>query len=234
MPVIRKVHLTNAEGRDATVQFASIKPVAGPQKGLPGKTVRFKRYLATTQSGTHDAMTSRFGEDYGARLIEGDPEVDMEVIGREIGATHTVRLSAKGEILYAAPQVVEILYNADGSERERREPKDVPANVNDELPIRWTGRKMDLGDIVRKFAFKRTLQIKHVDGLTYDYLHAIAKSLADEDKAVLMGAGPKGRDPLIFNINGAPYRGFLEGRVDGEKYQLLLHLSNMELKRPVA
>lgn len=214
MPVIRKVHLTNAEGRDATVQFASIKPVAGPQKGLPGKTVRFKRYLATTQSGTHQAM--------------------MEVIGREIGATHTVRLSAKGEILYAAPQVVEILYNADGSERERREPKDVPANVNDELPIRWTGRKMDLGDIVRKFAFKRTLQIKHVDGLTYDYLHAIAKSLADEDKAVLMGAGPKGRDPLIFNINGAPYRGFLEGRVDGEKYQLLLHLSNMELKRPVA
>jgi len=33
-------------------------------------------------------------------------------------------------------------------------------------------------------------------------------------------------------MNGSPYRGFLEGRVDGERYILLLHLSNMELKMP--
>jgi hypothetical protein len=32
-------------------------------------------------------------------------------------------------------------------------------------------------------------------------------------------------------ISGRPCRGFLEGRVDGEKYQLMLHLSDMELKR---
>ena len=233
MPVIRKLHLTNADGRDATVQFATIKPEPGPAKGLPGKSVTFKRYLATTREGTHEAMVEKFGADYGAELIHGDPEVDTELIGRTVGATNTVRLSAKGDILYAAPQTVEILFNPDGTERERREPKDVPANVNDEQPVRWTGRKMDLGDIVRKFAFRRTLQIKHVDGLTYDYLHAMAKGLAEEGKAVLMGAGPKGRDPLIFNVNGTPFRGFLEGRVDGEKYQLLLHLSNMELKRPV-
>jgi hypothetical protein len=37
---------------------------------------------------------------------------------------------------------------------------------------------------------------------------------------------------LIFHSNGSPYRGFLDGRVDGEKYQLLLRLSNLELKRP--
>jgi hypothetical protein len=34
-----------------------------------------------------------------------------------------------------------------------------------------------------------------------------------------------------MQTNGIPYRGFLEGRIDGEKYQLLLYLSNMELKR---
>jgi hypothetical protein len=33
--------------------------------------------------------------------------------------------------------------------------------------------------------------------------------------------------------NGTSYSGFLEGRVHDEKYQLLLHLSNMELKLPV-
>ncbi len=234
MPVIRKLHLTNAEGRDATVQFASVKAEAGPQKGLPGKQVRFKRYLANTREGTHAGMVKRFGEDYAEKLIAEDPEVDMEVIGREIGTTNTVQLSATGDILYAAPQIVEILFNPDGSERERRDPKDVAANVNDELPVRWTGRKVPLGDLVRKFAFRRTLQIKHVDGLSYDYLHGIAEGLAEEGTAVLMGAGSRGRDPLIFQVNGTPYRGFLEGRVDGPRYQLLLHLSNMELKQPQA
>jgi hypothetical protein len=35
-----------------------------------------------------------------------------------------------------------------------------------------------------------------------------------------------------MQVNGTPYRGFLEGRIDGENYILLLHLSNMELKLP--
>jgi hypothetical protein len=45
-------------------------------------------------------------------------------------------------------------------------------------------------------------------------------------------AGESGKDPLIMQLNGSPYRGFLEGRVEGDKYILLLHLSNMELKLP--
>ena len=59
----------------------------------------------------------------------------------------------------------------------------------------------------------------------------MAKELHDESVMVLIGAGKTGKDPLIFQANGMPYRGFLEGRVDGKKYQLLLHLSNMELKK---
>ncbi len=49
---------------------------------------------------------------------------------------------------------------------------------------------------------------------------------------VLLGGGAQGKEPLIFQMNGTPYRAFLEGRIDGARYQLLLHLSNMELKRP--
>jgi len=49
---------------------------------------------------------------------------------------------------------------------------------------------------------------------------------------MLLGAGESGKDPLVMQMNGSPYRGFLEGRVDGERYILLLHLSNMELKMP--
>lgn len=36
----------------------------------------------------------------------------------------------------------------------------------------------------------------------------------------------------MLQENGSPYRGFLEGRVDGERFALLMHLSHMELKRP--
>jgi hypothetical protein len=60
----------------------------------------------------------------------------------------------------------------------------------------------------------------------------MASELAQEKVVMLVGAGPKGVDPLVFQANGRPCRGFLEGRVEGERYQLMLHLSDMELKRP--
>jgi len=60
----------------------------------------------------------------------------------------------------------------------------------------------------------------------------MAKELDEADEVVMIGGGAKGKKPLIFQTNGTPFRGFLEGRVDGERYMLLLHLSNMELRRP--
>ena len=58
----------------------------------------------------------------------------------------------------------------------------------------------------------------------------MAKELDEEGKLVLLGAGDDGKAPLIFQTNGSPYRGLMEGRVDGEKYKLLIHLTNIELK----
>ena len=111
-------------------------------------------------------------------------------------------------------------------------PQDVPANVNESSPVTWTGRKMPKAEVVHLFAFRRTLQVRHVDGLTFDFLYGMAKELADADEVVLIGAGAGGKKPLVFQTNGTPCRGFLEGRVDGDRYKLLLHLSNMELKLP--
>jgi hypothetical protein len=76
------------------------------------------------------------------------------------------------------------------------------------------------------------IQVQHVNGLTYDFLYGIAKELEEKDSLMLVGAGPKSNQPLIFQRGGTPYRGFLEGRTQGEKYMLILHLSNMELKKP--
>lgn len=233
MPQYRKLHIANEDGRDATVLFAPLKADKPPEKGLPdGSPVQFKRYLASTEGGLHEALQGRLGEDYGQALIDGDPEVDRELVGREIGETNQVFLSSEGEVLYAAPRVVELLLGPDGQEKERRAPVDTPSNVNDEMPVRWTGKMMPRRDVVRRFLLSRSLQIQHVDGLSFDYLHAMAKRLDEADSMVLVGGGAKGRDPLVFQVNGSPYRGFLEGRVDGQRYLLLLHLSNMELKLP--
>jgi len=230
----RQIHVTNSQGRDTNVAMESTKPAKPPRRGLPGREVTFRRYVAVGEGGRHDELAAQHGDDYGQALIDGDPDIDMEVVGRAVQKTDRVYLSSTGNVLYAAPEVVEVILGPDGKERDRRTPEDVQANVNDELPVRWTGRKMKKPDVVRRFAFRRTIQLKHVDGLTYDYLFTMAKDLADEGVMVLMGAGDNGKKPLIFTSNGSPYRGFLEGRVDGEKYKLLLHLSNMELKRPAA
>ena len=60
----------------------------------------------------------------------------------------------------------------------------------------------------------------------------MAEQLEKEDALMLVAGGSKGNQPLLFRRGGLEYRGFLEGRTEGKKYALILHLTNMELKRP--
>jgi hypothetical protein len=62
----------------------------------------------------------------------------------------------------------------------------------------------------------------------------MAKELEEKESLLLVGAGAKSNQPLVFRRGGSSYRGFLEGRTDGDRYALILHLSNMELKAPEA
>jgi hypothetical protein len=230
---MRTIHLMNSASRDASIAIETVRELPTPTMGLPGKRLLFRRYLAAVESSLHPALREAHGETYAQALIDGNPEVDIELVGKTIADTQPVYLSARGEVLHVSPRLVDVIFDTDGAERERREVGEpVLANVNEEQPVRWTGRKLGKSEAVRRFAFRRTLAVKHVDGLTYDFLYAMAKQLADENTMVMLGAGPKGRDPLVFQENGTPYRGFLEGRIDGPRYQLLLHLSNLELRDP--
>jgi hypothetical protein len=51
---------------------------------------------------------------------------------------------------------------------------------------------------------------------------------------MLLAGGEGGKGPLVLQSNGSPYRGFLDGRIEGESFLLLLHLSSMELKKPAS
>ena len=229
---MRKLHLTNEAGRNATVRTIGLKPTPPPSKGLPDTTIRFAKFLASTPEGLNTALEEKYSDGLADALIAGDPDVDIEKVGQTVSNTDRVFLSGDGEILYAAPEVVEVIFGPDGQERERRSPVEVPANVNETAPVTWTGKRIPKKKAVLRFSFRRTIQIQHVDGLTYDYLYGMAKDLSAKEEMVIIGGGPGGKKPLVFQTNGTPYRGLLEGRVDGAKYKLLLHLSNMELKRP--
>ena len=128
--------------------------------------------------------------------------------------------------------MVEVTLDPSGNETSRKPPVEIAPTMDESIPLRWTGKKMPKGEVVRKFLFKRTMQLMHNDGVTFDFLHAMAKELHEENSMVLLAAGANGKDPIILQVNGTPYRGFLEGRIEGDKFILLLHLSNMELKKP--
>ncbi len=231
---MRMLHLESAEGRDTRVAFGALRPDSPPRLGRPQRTIRFQRYLAAAEDGLFEPLSAKFGEDLAQAMVDGDPEVDIEKVGRPVEQTSVVWLTADGEVLHAPPEIVEVVYGPDGEERERRPPTDQPANVDEALPVRLTKRRMSRGEAVRRFVFTRSVHVQHVDGLTFDHLKQIAKDLDEADEMAIVGGGPKGRDPLVFQQNGTPWRAFLEGRVheDGERFRLLLHLSNMELKRP--
>lgn len=226
-----KLHIMNSSKRNATVGMTTLRYRSDVQMGVSGQKLSFRRYVQATESGMHESLAECFGDNYGQQLVDSDPEVDLENAGRRIGATDAVFLSRNGEVLHAAPKIIEVLLDTTGQECDRREPVDVSGNVREDIPVIWTGKKMPKSRVVRMFAFARTIQLHHLDGLSFDFLAEIAKELASEDVVVLLGAGKGGKDPLIFQANGTPYRGFMEGRVDGDRFKLLLHLSNMELKR---
>lgn len=233
MSTLRKLHISNSAGRNAIIVASSKSAEKDIIIGKAGKPAEFRRYIAAGRGSLHEELVAKLGrEDYSANLLESDPEIDFELVGRTIDLTQSLLLDSTGQPMKSSPKAVEITLDPTGQEVSRRDPVETAATVNDALPVRWIGKKIPKSDLVRKFAIKRTMQLRHIDGVTFDFLFGMAKELEKEKVVVLLGAGEDGKQPLILQLNGTPYRGFLEGRVKDKEYILLLHLSNMELKKP--
>jgi hypothetical protein len=195
-----------------------------------GRIVKAAKIIKSPLPKTYSYLRSRCSDDQKlARiLMESDPEIDYEAAGRKTGSTDRVLLDSDDKVLSAASEI-EVILNSNGNEIERRQPVDTSANIDVEKPLVWTGKAFKRLDAVRCFAFSRNYQILHVDGLTFDFLFSMARELDRMDSLVLIGASAKGTDPIILERNGLLYRGFLEGRINGDKYLLMLHLSHLEL-----
>ena len=227
---MRKIHISDSNAKNTFVYFAPIKPPKNPLKAFGKERVFSKRVMISGEHNDYENLLNKYQEKLPEILQDKDPELDLEIIGRPIEKTNTVFINRNNEIMRIAPNWIELIFDRDGNEKERRVPEERYSNITDDLPVRFTKMKLKRKEAVRKFVFTRTLQLWHSDGLSFEFLFNIAKDLDDNDEMMLVGAGPKGKDPLIFQNNGLPWRGFLEGRIEDDSYALLLRLSNLELK----
>jgi hypothetical protein len=227
---MRALHLANDRKRDAEVGFEALPRRVAITLVLPDGSARQNvKFLKTTTDLATLLQTHGDLGNLGKALVAGDPEIDMEQLGRLINRTRKLYLTQEGRIAYRV-DLVQVIRNPDGSERERRDVAKAMTNVNGEIPIQWSGRQFPKAEALKKFVFTRKYQIRHTSGLTYDFLHEMAKTLHEAKSLMFVGGGRKGADPIVLATGGEPYRGFLEGRVDGDRYCLILHLTNMELK----
>lgn len=231
-----EINISDSGGRDALVAIQSIgttrkvRWVDAQQRQVNGV-----RLLKAPVANDVEALRARFGElnDVSRALIEADPEIDLENTGRFLRDTSRVYIDPDRKIVHKV-QFFEIVRNPDGSVRERRPRKILETNLAGETPLRWSGVYIKREQAVRKFVFVSKVQLNHTNGLTYDFLYRMAQELEAKDSLMLLGAGPKSNQPLIIRRGGSPYRGFLEGRTQGDKYALILHFSDLELKAPAA
>ena len=227
------INISNSKNRDAIVAMEGLAPRREVRyTDKKGRAVMTRRLLKTDV--THDLpellKKKKKLEKVADALVKGDPEIDVEQFGMFLTDTSRVYVTEKG-IVHLVEEF-EVIYNPDGTVRERRPRQKEPQNINTDVPLKWTGKFIKKKDAVSKFLFTNKKQLVHVNGLTFDFLYEMAKVLDKKDALLLVRGGNDGKRPVILNRGGKSYNAFLEGRVKGDSYCLILHLSNMELKKP--
>ncbi len=226
------IHLEN-EGRSARIGLSA---PAAEKVSAPLEQV--------TSAGKIKRVQALNGQNYlpatnAAQLIEGNPELDLQLAGRLMRDATAVYLDPAAATPSIATEFkeVEVVYTPDGQEKERRARVFRTANVDSTAPLKIV-RRLPVKECLAKFVFRWMQQLVHTDGLTFDFLFGLAKSLQDSQSMALVGAGPKGAAPLVLRDGGTPFRAFLYGETEGSgdeaRYRLLLLLSDQELKRPAA
>ncbi len=209
-----RIRIRNQYGRDGGAQLVS--------HGKP--KVELNAAHHTIMRGTRTLEDIERLGDASELLAQGDPEFDPVLVGRAIGKTSPIYL-LNGEPV-SQPFFRRILTKPDKTVVD--DPwVTLPATVQDDVAL-LTRRCVPISSVLRRCVLYRTLQLVHEDGAGYAFLFAIAEELA-ESQTVAMVQSPVAAK-LRFRADGRGNIGFLEGRVHGSDYMLLLRLSQHELK----
>ena len=233
--MIRYIKIEDEDKRDAEITFKSVT-----QKNLVylalenGKKPINKKVIKSSKDFTLESLIGKTEpsqeeyDDFSEKLISDDKEIDFELFGKFIDKTDRIYTDKNLNPVYNV-ELSEKVFDTDGNLKEERVPSYLNSNISGESVLRWTGKYIPKAKLYNKVVFSSKYQIKHINGLTFDFLFKISKTLQDRNSFMMLGGG-KGNDPLIFNDGGKPYRGFLEGKVKDNSYCLILHLSNQEYK----
>ena len=227
-----QLHL-DIQGKAARVGFASLpfarRRSVWSQRTSAGPVTRVRLLNGLNASVSPAGLKA---ED----LIAGDPEIDWTRGGRRLDAELTTAYYDPADP-QAVPvgdfKEIDIVTDAQGNEKERRPHAMKATNLNGVHPIR-IARRLPVRQALTSFVFRHCYQLAHEDALVMDFLLGLARDLHERQEMALLGAGPKGNQPLIVREGGTAYRAFLHGEVRGDEYKLAVMLSDQELKRPEA
>ena len=229
---LKEIHIANEKKRDANVKFVSLIKESDPKFAYKGKSIKNSRLLINSDETSEKNLIKKYKNKLAQKILEEDVDLNIDYAGKFIGDIDRILFNSKNEILYTPPKIKEVVFNKEGKEIKKQNPKEIVPNVRDDTPpLKWTGKFFKREDILKKFVITKSIQLRHIDGLTFQFLYDMAKTLDNKKSLMFIGGGKSGKDPLIFQTNGNPYRGFLDGRINKKQYQLILRLSNMELKK---
>ncbi|MDJ0838680.1 MAG: hypothetical protein QNK37_19340 [Acidobacteriota bacterium] len=230
---MRALNIADDGNRDSHVAFepVTVKTETGFRTDNGGKVRSVKVIKNTMESNLAHLkeLAEKGGSEPEDLIIAGDPEVDFRYMGKISSSTRTIYIDESGRISYNV-RFQENIYSPEGELTETRDMESLPANIAVDWPLRWSKKFVPVSKAVKMFVFSKVYQLRHVNGLTYDFLYRMAEVLHKKQAFMLIGAGKAGKEPLRFHRGGLPYRAFLRGRVKGESYCLTLHLTNLELK----
>jgi hypothetical protein len=221
--MIRRLRLADHRGREALVALLPVHATTRIHyQGPEGQPVLHRRRIKLPTERIYPPGADP--DDVSRALIDGDPDIDLELTGRTTGPCERRWLDQDGHPCYA-PSYVEVRTHADGTERARRPLPMRPATLVTARPRVWSGVVRSRTDVIRTEIFTRAYQVAHTTALEFDFLSALAQYLQDGAMMVQVGSGAHGTGALRCERNGLAYRGWLDGHVGADGYQLVLYLA---------
>ena len=117
---MRKINLANDKKRDAQIGFELNRPKDSCHYlTMAGKTVSSGRFLRYSEKTVPEKLFAQH-PDFAESLINGDPEIEMELAGKKLEDMTKVYLSTDDKVVYSAC-LMENIYAPDGSKKESKE-----------------------------------------------------------------------------------------------------------------
>jgi len=233
--MIRYIKIQDSNKRDAEITFKSIKSgdsvflaLESGEKPINKRVIKLTKERALDFLINSKNITESDYNNFSDRLISNDDEIDFELFGKFIGKTDRIFTDSNLDPIFNV-KITELILDPKGELIEEREPVYTKSNIGGESIVKWTNKYIPKIKLYNKVVLGLKYQLKHINGLTFDFLFNIAKDLHEKESFMMLGGG-KGNEPITLNDGGKPYRGFLEGRINGNSYCLILHLSNQEFK----